>query len=63
MNEDRMYMVLDEIRGDVKSLCERMTKVETELNIHLENQREKFNKTTVIMGIIVGVIGVVAALK
>lgn len=61
MNEERLWAVLDEIRNDVKDLCERTAVVETELKNHLESQRTKFNKTTAVLGIAVAIIAIVVA--
>lgn len=63
MNEDRLWKVLDEIRNDVKDLCNRMVGVEVTLENHLESQKRKFDKTTVVLGIVVGVIALVVAIK
>jgi len=54
---------LDEaVRGD-EGLCNRMTRIETQLGNHLESQRRKFDKTTIVIGIVIGVIALVVALK
>ena len=67
MNEDRLWAVLDEIRNDVKDLCVRTAVIETDLENHLESQRTKFNKTTVILSIVIAAVavgvGIVAGLK
>jgi len=63
MNEERLWQVLDEIRNDVKDLCTRMATVEANLENHLEGQKRKFDKTVVVLGIMIGVIALVVALK
>jgi len=57
-----LFDLHDALRGE-DGLCERMATVETSLNNHLESQKQKFNKTTILLTIFIGVIGVVAALK
>ena len=54
---------LDEaIRGE-KGLCNRMIRIETQLENHLESQKRKFDKTTIVIGIVIGIIALVIALK
>ena len=54
---------LDEaVRGE-EGLCNRMTRIETQLGNHLESQKRKFDKTTIVIGIVIGVIALVVALK
>lgn len=59
---EKLDKIDEAIRGE-DGLCNRMTRVETNLTNHLENQQRKFNKTTVILGIVVGVIALAIALK
>jgi len=59
---EKLDKIDEAIRGE-DGLCNRMTKVETNLTNHLENQQRKFNKTTVIMSIVVGIIALTIALK
>ena len=61
--EQRIFTKLDSFDSKLDDLCERVTRVETNLTNHLENQERKFNKTTVIMGIVVGIIALAIALK
>ena len=58
-----MWVILDDIRSDVKDMCVRMAIVETDLKNHLESQRTKFNKTTVVLGIVIAIVAIVAGLK
>ncbi|KKM18056.1 hypothetical protein LCGC14_1669530 [marine sediment metagenome] len=54
---------LDEaVRGE-DGLCNRMTRIETQLGNHLETQKRKFDKTTIVIGIIIGIIALVVAFK
>ena len=63
LNEDRLWQVLDEIRNDVKDLCIRTAVIETDLENHLEGQKRKFDKTTIVIGVVIGIIAVVVGLK
>ncbi len=54
---------LDEAVRGKEGLCNRMTRIETQLENHLETQKRKFDKTTIIIGIVIGVIALVVALK
>ena len=63
MDENRLWVILDDIRNDVKDICVRIAVVETDLKNHLESQRNKFNKTTVVLGIVIAIVAVVAGLK
>jgi len=61
--ENRILSRLDRMYDKVDDLCDRMVRQETNLNNHLESQEKKFNKTTIVISTIVGVIGLVAILK
>ena len=63
MNEERLWAILDEIRNDVKDLCVRTAVVETDLKNHLEGQRNKFNKTTIVLGIVIAIVAVAVGVK
>jgi len=54
---DRLDKLQDAISGD-DGLCDRMVRVETNLNNHLETQRNRFNKTTVILSIVITAVAV-----
>ncbi len=54
---------LDEAVRGKEGLCNRMTRIETQLENHLESQKRKFDKTTIVIGIVIGVIALVVALK
>jgi len=51
---------MDEWQQDV---IERLTRVEANLANHLASQERKFNKTTVIISIVIGFLGVVVLFK
>ena len=51
MNEDRLWSVLSEIRVDIKDLCIRTSVIEANLENHLEHQRTKFNKMTILLSV------------
>ena len=51
---------MDEWQQDV---IERLTRVEANLTNHLESQTAKFNKTTVIIGLFMGLLSIVVLLK
>ena len=55
--------LLDEAVRGKEGLCNRMTRIETQLQNHLETQKRKFDKTTIAIGIVIGVIALVVALK
>ena len=61
--ENRILSRIDRMYDKVDDLCDRMVRQETNLNNHLEHQEKKFNKTTVIISTMVGIIGLVAILK
>jgi len=61
--ENRILLKLDAVDSKVDDLCGRMIRQETNLENHLESQRARFNKTTVILGIAVTLIAVVVGLK
>jgi len=61
--ENRILSRLDRVYDKVDDLCDRMVRQETKLDNHLESQEKKFNKTTVIISTMVGIIGLVAILK
>ncbi len=61
--EDRILSRLDRFGIKIDDLCDRMVRIETNLDNHLESQEKKFNKTTVLISTIVGIIGLVAILK
>ncbi len=61
--ENRILSRLDRVYDKVDDLCDRMARQETSLNNHLESQEKKFNKTTILISTIVGIIGLVAILK
>ena len=46
-----------------QDVIERLTRVETNLTNHLESQTAKFNKTTVIISLVIGFLGVVVLFK
>ncbi len=49
--------------GKLDDLCDRMARVETTMANHLEHQAQKFNRTTVIFGLLIGAVGVMVAVK
>ena len=61
--EHRILLKLDALDSKIDDLCGRMIRVETNLSNHLEAQRNKFNKTTVVLGIVIAIVAVVAGLK
>jgi len=61
--ENRILSRLDRVSDKIDDLCDRMVRVETNLTNHLESQERKFNKTTIIISTMVGIIGLVAILK
>jgi len=44
-------------------VIERLTRVETKLENHLEGQKRKFDKTTLILSIVIGIVAVFVAVK
>ncbi len=63
MDDNRLWVILDEIRSDVKDLCIRTAVIETDLENHLETQKRKFDKRMIVVGIAVAIIAVVVSLK
>ena len=63
MDENRLWVILDEIRNDVKDLCIRTAVIEADLENHLESQKRKFDKRMIVVGIAVAIIAVVVSLK
>jgi len=61
--EQRIFGKLDGFDSKIDDLCDRMTRMETQLENHLESQKRRFDKTTVILGIMIGVIALVVGLK
>jgi len=61
--EERILSRLDRFNDKIDDLCDRMVRVETNLTNHLESQERKFNKTTIVISTMVGIIGLVAVLK
>ncbi len=61
--EQRIFAKLDNFDSKLDDLCERMVRVETNLSNHLESQQRKFNRTTLVFGIIISVVGLVVAIK
>ena len=61
--KERLLLKTDKMYEKINDLCSRMVKVETNLENHLENQRTKFNKTTMVLGIVIAIVAVVAGLK
>ncbi len=73
----KLTEIVEKIGDNKTTLCSKINECKTnialvgqKLDIHLKNQKEKedkkdrvFDKKTVIIGIIIGVIGLVAALK
>ena len=54
---------IDRILFKLDDLCDRMARVEENLSNHLQNQERKFNKTTIILSIVVAIIAVTTALR
>jgi len=46
-----------------KEVIERLTRVETTLKNHLDTQEKKFNKTTIIIGILLAGIAIYVGLS
>jgi len=46
-----------------QDVIQRLTRVETNLTNHLSSQERKFNKTTIILGVVMSFIGLVAVFK
>ena len=63
MDENRLWVILDDIRNDVKDICVRMAAVEADLENYLESQKRKFDKRMVLVGIAVAIIAIVVSLK
>jgi len=61
--ETRILLKLDALDSKIDDLCGRMIRVETNLANHLESQRTKFNKTTMVLGIVIAIVAIVAGLK
>ncbi len=65
--KERLLSKIDKMYSKLDNLCGRMIKVEVSLENHLESQRTKFNRTTVILSIVIAgiavVVGVMASLK
>ncbi len=64
--EQRIFSKLDKLDDSLRGtdgLCNRMTKLETVLTNHLDSQERKFNKSTIVIGIVISVIGLVAIFK
>ena len=59
MDENRLWVILDDIRNDVKDLCIRTAVIEKDLENHLESQKRKFDKRMIFLGIIVSIIAIV----
>jgi len=55
-----MTSEFDDWRQDV---IQRLTRVETNLTNHLDSQERKFNKTTIVLGVVMSFIGLVAVFK
>jgi len=61
--EQRILDKLDIEGSKIDDLCERMVRVETNLTNHLEAQERKFNKTTVLLSVVIGIIALMVAIK
>ena len=61
--EQRILDKLDSSDSKIDDLCERMVRMETTVSNHLEHQRQKFNRTTVIFGLLIGAVGIMVAVK
>jgi len=61
--EQRIFDKLDNFDSKIDDLCERMVRTETTIANHLEHQQQKFNRTTIIFGIMISVVGLVVAIK
>jgi len=61
--EQRIFDKLDNFDSKLDDLCERMVRMETTVSNHLEHQRQKFNKTTVVFGLLIGAVGIMVAIK
>jgi len=61
--ENRILSKLDGFDVKIDDLCERIVRVETTVANHLEHQQQNFKRTTLVFGMILGVIGFVVALK
>ena len=61
--EQRILDKLDHFDNQLDDLCTRLTRVETTVTNHLDHQVQKFNRTTVLVSIAIGLIGVVAFFK
>ena len=60
---ERILDRLDQESSKIDDLCDRMARLETTVTNHLEHQAVKFTRTTVVIGIMIGIVGVVTALK
>ena len=61
--EQRILDKLDIEGTKIDDLCERMVRMETTVSNHLEHQQQKFNRTTVVFGLLIGAVGIMVALK
>ena len=61
--EQRILDRLDSFDLKINDLCDRTARVEEKITNHLEHQQQKFNKTTVIIGTMIGIVGLITALK
>ncbi len=61
--ESRILNKLDTFDSKIDDLCERMVRIETTVSNHLEHQQQKFNRTTVIFGLLIASVGIMVALK
>ena len=53
----------EEIRSYFLETCRRLTRVETLLENHLQHQARKFDKSVVILSIVIGIVAVFVAVK
>ncbi len=61
--EQRILDKLDIEGTKIDDLCERMVRMETTVSNHLNHQQQKFNRTTVVFGLLIGAVGIMVALK
>jgi len=61
--EQRILDKLDNSGEKIDDLCDRMVRVETNLDNHLAAQERKFNKTTVIFGMVMSFIALMVIIK
>lgn len=61
--EERIFARIDRFEERLDDTCNRIEKIDAYITIERENEDRKLNKTTAVLGVIIGAIGLVSIIE